>query len=99
VNAGKVALQVRPGSHQAEGDVLHITIAVSDLRDQRIENVILKVPYASHILDVYTNRREDKRALLQSGYTRVNRLFDAVELSGDGAASPGATASVGLGVG
>jgi hypothetical protein len=74
---------------------------VSDLRDQRIENVILKVPYASHILDVYTNRREDKRALLQSGYTRVNRLFDAAEVSGDGASSQGATAtaSVGLGVG
>lgn len=80
-------MQVRPGTAQAEGDVLHITIAVSDLRDQRIENVILRVPYASHILDVYANRREDKRTLLQSGYTRVNRLFNPADIAAHEAAA------------
>jgi hypothetical protein len=46
--------------------VLHITISVAYLRTRRIENVILTVPYASHVLDVYTSRREDKRTLLQA---------------------------------
>ena len=67
--------------------MLHITIAVSDLREQRIETVILRVPYASHVLDVYTNRREDKRTLLQSGYTRVNRLFHPAEMAAHEAAA------------
>jgi hypothetical protein len=60
------SLQVKPGTKDADGDVLHITVSVAYLRNRRIEGVILSVPYASHVLDVYTSRREDKRTLLQA---------------------------------
>jgi ribosomal protein L11 len=88
-------VQVRPGTNTADGDVLHITISVDYLKNRRIENVILSVPYASHILDVYTNRREDKRTLLQSGYMRVNRLYDAAEMQSIDATQTQAQSAVG----
>lgn len=83
-------LQVKPGTEMADGDIIHMTVSVSYLKNRRIENVILAVPYASHILDVYTNRREDKRTLLQSGYMRVNRLYDQAELHAMDAAAAAA---------
>lgn len=86
-------LQVKPGTKDADGDVLHITISVSYLKNRRIENVILSVPYASHVLDVYTTRREDKRSLLQSGYMRVMRLYDGVDPSALEAAEAQAAAA------
>ena len=71
-------MQVKPETHGAEeGDLLHLTISMADLQHRRIEQVIMSLPYASHVLDVYTNRRVDKRTQLSSSYIRVNCVQDA----------------------
>lgn len=71
---------MRPETGGAEeGDLLHLTVSMADLQNRRIEQVIMSLPYASHVLDVYTNRRVDKRTQLVSGYMRVHRVYDAVQ--------------------
>lgn len=73
-------VQVKPETAGAEeGDLLHLTVSMADLQNRRIEQVIMTLPYASHVLDVYTNRRVDKRTQLVSGYMRVHRVYDAVQ--------------------
>jgi hypothetical protein len=53
----------------------------ADLQGRDIEQAIMDMPYASHILDVYTSCCADKRAHLLGGYQSLRRSY--ASLSGD----------------
>lgn len=72
------ALQMAPGSQPgADNDLLHVTISSEEMQVTRMDQLILTMPHASHVLDVYSNRRVDKRRLLASGYLRFQRVMDS----------------------
>jgi len=72
-----------------DGDLFHATINVDDLQSRSVDALILGLPHASHVLDVYANRRVDKRHILASGYMRVRNLQGGV-MGDDAGAGPNA---------
>jgi hypothetical protein len=68
-------MQVPEGSPHADGDSLvHGLLNVSDLLERRVDVWINNFPGATHLLDVYSNRRVDKRRAFPSQYTRLQHL-------------------------
>ncbi|CAD7697834.1 unnamed protein product [Ostreobium quekettii] len=71
--------KVAPGTPAADGEgLLHVIIGIKDLNDRRVDTWIRDYPAASHVLDVYTHKRVDKRKVFASNYTRL-RLMDELE--------------------
>lgn len=67
----------------ADGDgILHAIIKLDDLFDRRVETWIRDFAGATHILDVYKNKRVDKRKVFASSYTRL-RAMQAIEAYDD----------------
>ena len=54
----------------------HASISRSELEHRSLASVILDVPYVTHIFDVYTGHRVDKRTLVSSGYVRAQAVMD-----------------------
>jgi len=88
-----------PGHPNADGDgLVHAIIRIEDLFERRVDTWIRDFPGASHVLDVYNNKRVDKRKVFASSYTRLKAL-DALEglegvLAASGAAGAPAAAAV-----
>lgn len=65
-----------PEGHPAadvEG-LVHVIIAIKDLVERRVDTWIRDYPAATHVLDVYTHKRVDKRKVFASPYTRLGRV-------------------------
>jgi hypothetical protein len=73
-----------PESHpNADGDgLLHAIIKLDDLFERRVETWIRDFAGATHILDVYRNKRVDKRKVFTSNYTRL-RAMDVLDAYDD----------------
>ena len=62
-------------SPQADSDgLVHGLLNVHDLLERRVDLWINNFPGATHLLDVYSNRRVDKRRAFPSQYTRLQHL-------------------------
>jgi hypothetical protein len=67
----------------ADGDgLLHAIIKLDDLFERRVETWIRDFAGATHILDVYRNKRVDKRKVFTSNYTRL-RAMDVLDAYDD----------------
>lgn len=78
-----LSARVAPGHPNADGDgLLHALIDASDLAERRVETWVRDFPGASHVLDVYRNKRVDKRSLFSSAYTRL-RAMDPLDAYDD----------------
>ncbi len=67
---------------------------IDDLHERRVDTWIRDYAGASHLLDVYRQKRVDKRKVFATNYTRLRGLEDVVE--GVQLVGPG-VAVVGLG--
>lgn len=68
-------MQVPPNSPNADADCLvHGLLNVHDLQDRRFDVWITDFPGATHLLDVYCNKRVDKRKAFPSQYARLEQL-------------------------
>lgn len=73
-------------AHTAGADkanVLHVTIAESDLTRLGFEAILLGLPYATHLLDNRTSHRVDKRSLLRGKAVTVRSVFAALVADDD----------------
>jgi hypothetical protein len=50
---------------------------IDDLNERRVDTWIRDYPGATHILDVYKQKRVDKRKVFASHYTRLRNLPDS----------------------
>jgi hypothetical protein len=56
------ALDAAPGTEAAgSGSIVHVLITADDLAARRVETVIRDFAGATHLLDIYTGKRVDKR--------------------------------------
>jgi hypothetical protein len=68
-----------PGHPNGDADgLVHAIIRIEDLFERRVDTWIRDFPGATHVLDVYNNKRVDKRKVFASSYTRL-RALDALE--------------------
>eukprot|EP00892_Ulva_mutabilis_P011919 jgi/Ulvmu1/909/UM101_0018.1 len=84
VIACKVTPQV-PGSDK--GHVLHVTVTEDDMHRLGLEQIIIGLPYATHLLDSRTGHRIDKRGLLPASAVSVRLVFAAL-VADEGAHDP-----------
>lgn len=76
--------KVSPGNQAADGDgLVHVIIGMKDLNERRVDTWIRDYPSATHVLDVYTHKRVDKRKVFASHYTRL-KLMDDLETVSQG---------------
>lgn len=70
-------LQVDPStaSTDASSNVMHVTISAADLRRSDPSQLVLSLPYASHMLDVGTGFRIDKRTVLPGHQVSITLAF------------------------
>ncbi|CAD7701308.1 unnamed protein product [Ostreobium quekettii] len=74
--------KVAPGTPAADGDgLLHVIIGAKDLNERRVDTWIRDYPAATHVLDVYTHKRVDKRKVFASNYTRLRLMDDLDSMS------------------
>jgi hypothetical protein len=77
--------QVPAASPHADADSLvHGLLNVRDLLERRVDLWINNFPGATHLLDVYSNRRVDKRRAFPSQYTRLQHLQELHHSSPNG---------------
>jgi len=78
-----LSCRVAAGHPNADGDgLLHAIIKTDDLFERRVETWVRDFPGATHILDVYKNKRVDKRKVFASNYTRL-RAMDMLDAYDD----------------
>ncbi|KAJ9532288.1 hypothetical protein QJQ45_010408 [Haematococcus lacustris] len=59
----------------SSGDVLHVLIKPQELGDRsRVATMLRDLPGATHLLDVYTSKRIDKRKVFPSSYMHLRQL-------------------------
>jgi len=74
-----LSTKVTPGYPNADADgLLHAIINIDDLYERRVDTWIRDFVGATHLLDVYKNKRVDKRKVFGSNYTRL-RAMDLLE--------------------
>ena len=49
---------------------------MDDLQERRVDTWIRDFPSASHVLDVYTQKRVDKRKVFHTMYMRMKHMED-----------------------
>jgi hypothetical protein len=57
--------------HAGAEELAHVVLGAPLLRQRRADWWLRSLPGATHVLDVYTNSRVDKRRVLESDYVRV----------------------------
>lgn len=90
-----------PETHsQADGDgMVHMTVAAAQLRQRRADGWLRSLQGATHLLDVYTLSRLDKRQLLESDYMAVKSLAPAAGGMAGAGGGGGGVAGGGVGGG
>jgi len=72
-----LSCKVRPEVERADNDgLIHAVIRIDDLQERRVDTWIRDFPSATHVLDVYTQRRVDKRKVFHAKYTRMKHMED-----------------------
>jgi hypothetical protein len=71
-----VALQVPPGtagtdSNAWQPQVVHLAVSPRDLQAGRLESIVMSLPYATHVLDMYSMQRFDKRLTMTCAPRRI----------------------------
>jgi hypothetical protein len=88
-----------PTAHsQADGDgMLHLVVGAAQLRQRRVDSWLRGLPGASHVLDVYSGARVDKRQVLESDYVRLQAIVPGAPapVAGDDGAGGGGGAGKG----
>lgn len=73
--------KVTQGHPNADGDgLVHAIIKIVDLYERRVDTWIRDFAGATHVLDVYKQKRVDKRKVFASNYTRL-RALDVLDTS------------------
>ena len=52
----------------------HAIISLAHLSSSRVDRYILEYPGVTHLLDVYSGRRIDKRSIFKSPYSGISTL-------------------------
>lgn len=65
-----------PGADKAQ--VLHVTVTEEDMHRLGLEQIMIGLPYATHLLDNRTGHRIDKRGLLPVSGVSVRSVFAAL---------------------
>lgn len=68
-----LSCKVLPQGPEQE-DLLHAIIKIEDLSIQRVDTWIQEFSGATHVLDVYRQKRVDKRKVFATNYTRLRHL-------------------------
>jgi hypothetical protein len=64
------ALDAAPGTESSgTGSIVHVLITADDLQARRVDTVIRDFAGATHLLDIYTGKRVDKRKVGRGGGT------------------------------
>lgn len=74
-----LSCKVQPTMAKADPDgLVHIAISKEDLQMRKLDTWIRDLPAALHVLDIYTQKRVDKRKVFHSNYHRM-RQFEGGE--------------------
>ena len=57
-----------------ENNLLHAILRISDLNERRVDTWIRDFAGATHVLDVYRNKRVDKRKVFASAYQSLSEI-------------------------
>lgn len=69
-------LQVDPSTASTgSSEVMHVAITAADLSRSDPSQLVLSLPYATHTLDIHTNFRTDKRAVLSGHQVSITLAF------------------------
>lgn len=72
-----LSCKVQPNMAQADDDgLMHVVIRIDDLQVRKLDTWIRDFPSALHVLDIYTQKRVDKRKVFHSNYHRMKHLED-----------------------
>eukprot|EP00210_Caulerpa_lentillifera_P008045 g7682.t1 len=67
--------KVQPTVTKADSDgLVHVAIRIDDLQMRKLDTWIRDFPAALHVLDIYTQKRVDKRKVFHSNYHRMKHL-------------------------
>lgn len=70
-----------PGADKAH--VLHVTVTEDDMHRLGLEQIVMGLPYATHLLDNRSGHRIDKRGLLPGSAVTVRSVFAALVADDD----------------
>lgn len=74
-----LSCKVRPETPKADSDgLVHAIIKIDDLQERKVDTWIRDYPAATHVLDVYTCKRVDKRKVFVSNYMRI-KFMEEIE--------------------
>eukprot|EP00200_Dunaliella_tertiolecta_P000811 CAMPEP_0202364026 /NCGR_PEP_ID=MMETSP1126-20121109/15584_1 /ASSEMBLY_ACC=CAM_ASM_000457 /TAXON_ID=3047 /ORGANISM="Dunaliella tertiolecta, Strain CCMP1320" /LENGTH=1053 /DNA_ID=CAMNT_0048958557 /DNA_START=303 /DNA_END=3464 /DNA_ORIENTATION=+ len=79
---GGLALAVRASADhpQAGPDgIVHVLMTAQDLHMRRADTVVRDLPGATHLLDLYSCKRVDKRKIFATNYTHLKKLEHVAE--------------------
>ncbi|KAJ9518665.1 hypothetical protein QJQ45_018756, partial [Haematococcus lacustris] len=71
---GSLVLSCKVAPTSNADNLLHAIIKIEDLSERRLDSWIQSFPGATHVLDVYRQKRIDKRKVFSTSYTRLRAL-------------------------